>query len=216
MNFLLRAEGFLRPTQPRCRPGPRRTRLFLGRMAFAALSVVSLTACGQLTEPAPSPTVTVTVTKTLAGPAAPARSTPSPTSAGLSRRYDLGTVLSTREIDQQTWVELDRWTLRNTPDSVIAREGITLDPHYGSKYLNYSDSKTYWSPVDPDALLVWHECIPRPGPGMPGLASAPEAAEQWLQRPDRMEVLLVTYDDFGTITRFDSEASCPAKPAQGP
>ncbi len=216
MNIVLRADQLLRPAKLRRPPGPRRAELALARLALAPLLIVSLAACGQLTEPVPSPTVTVT--KTVAGPAAPApaRSTPSPTSAGLSRRYDLGTVLGTREIDQQIWVELDRWTLRNTPDSVIAREGITLEPHYGSKYLNYSDSKTYWSPVDPDALLVWHECIPRPGPGLPGLASAPEAAEQWLQRPDRMEVLLITYDDFGVITRFDSEASCPPQPTQGP
>ena len=48
-----------------------------------------------------------------------------------------------------------------------------------------------------------------PGPaGELGLESTPQDAASWLKRPDPQNVLVVTYDDQGAITRLDTDPRC--------
>ncbi|MGL5828048.1 MAG: hypothetical protein ACRC0L_00585 [Angustibacter sp.] len=151
----------------------------------------------------------MTVTRTRTITPVPTSSEASPTSQTLGRRFDLGTIVNTRKIDDTTWVELDRWTKPGISDGELARTGVPLGAHYGSPYINLSTEKRYWAPVATDALVVWNECIAREVPGPPGLSSAPLPAGDWLENPDRLEVFLLSYSNYGVITRFDSEASCP-------
>ncbi len=188
------------------------------RLLFGLLGVGlvgSLVAgCSSANSASSRPTVTITRTATLT--VTPTPSEASPTSQTLGRRYDLGTIINTRTIDGTIWVELDRWTMPGTSDSELARAGLPIEARYGSPYVNYSAEKKYWAPVASDALLVWNDCIMRETPGPPGLSSAPLPAAGWLENPDRMEVLLITYTSFGVITRLDSEASCPAESQPSP
>jgi hypothetical protein len=41
------------------------------------------------------------------------------------------------------------------------------------------------------------------------MTSKPLSATSWLAKPDPAAVLLVTYDETGTITRLDTDPRCP-------
>jgi hypothetical protein len=54
---------------------------------------------------------------------------------------------------------------------------------------------------------VVNTCVPGPA-GELGLESTPQDAASWLKRPDPQNVLVVTYDDQGAITRLDTDPRC--------
>ena len=181
------------------------------RSALAVLAAVAMTAavgaCGNGGDGA-SPRTTVTVTQGTTTPASPTTpATPTATSDVKGRHYDLGTVTGVRTVGGVLVVELDRWTLPGTSDTDVARQGIKVVPHRGARYTNQNTEKTYSAPVADGAIAVVNTCVPGAG-GELGLVSTPTSAASWLKKPDSSNVLVVTYDDAGRITRLDTDPRC--------
>jgi hypothetical protein len=105
-----------------------------------------------------------------------------------------------------TVVQLDRWTLPGTSDSTIARKGLPITPHNGSRYTDQNRTKTYSAPVADGATVVVNTCV-KSGKQL-GLTSTPEPAKTWLDKGDHDTVLIVQYDAQGRITRMDTDPRC--------
>lgn len=152
---------------------------------------------------APSRTVTVTstspsATRTTAAPA---------TSDVVGRAHDVGTVRRTSTVGGVLVVELDRWTYDGTSDDVLAARGVPVAPHTGDLFSNQNSRRTYTVPVAPDVMVVANECVST-GAAL-GLRSVPVAdPTAWLRDADRGTVVLVTIDDRGRATRFDTDPRC--------
>jgi hypothetical protein len=154
-----------------------------------------------------TPTATVTVTRSSGTSSASPAPEPTATSDVQGRRFDLGTVTEVSTVAGTLVVELDRWTLPGTSDTAIARRGIKVVPHEGARYTNQNDQKTYTAPVAAGAIAVVNRCVPGPA-GQLGLESTPEDAAGWLKDADGKDVLVVTYDEDGAITRLDTDPRC--------
>ena len=159
-----------------------------------------LAACSSAS-PGPSPTVTVTASTSTSSPTATRA-----TSDVVGRRYDAGTVRSVKTIAGTLVLELDRYTASGVTDDALARDGVRIIPHAGDRFINQNDTNTYTVIVAPGARLVVNECV-KTGAGL-GLRAAPEDAAGWLRDPDRTSVLLLTLDDKGRATRFDTDPRC--------
>ena len=184
---------------------PRLTGCGVALMA-TALAPLALAGCSSADQAGPATTVTVTATTgTSSG-----TSTPSPTvtSDVKGRSFDLGTVNAVSTVNGTRVVELDRWTVTGTSDSTLAKQGLKVVPHKGSRYTNQNSSKTYTAPVAAGARVVVNTCVPGPG-GTLGITSSPVSASSWLTKPDASAVLLVTYDKDGFISRLDTDPGCP-------
>ena len=168
----------------------------------AACLLGQLAACSSASSgPAPSQTVTVTATG--------GASSTSPTRARsnvVGRRYDAGTVRSVATVAGTLVIELDRYTVKGATDEALARDGVRITPHIGDRFTNQNDTKTYTVPVAAGAQLVVNECV-RTSAAL-GLRSTPEDAAGWLTDPDRTSVLLLTLDEAGRATRFDTDPRC--------
>ena len=168
----------------------------------AACLLGQLAACSSAS-PNPAPSQTVTVTTTAGAPS------PTPKRASsdvVGRGYDAGTVRSARTVAGTLVIELDRYTVNGTSDDALARDGVRITPHTDDRFTNQNDSNTYTVPVAAGAQLVVNECVTTSG-GL-GLRSTPEDAAGWLKDPDRASVLLLTLDDKGRATRFDTDPRC--------
>ncbi|WP_426563673.1 hypothetical protein ACPPVT_20800 [Angustibacter sp. McL0619] len=150
---------------------------------------------------------TVTVTATTGTPSGSATASPTVTTDVKGRAFDLGTITAVSTVDGTRVVELDRWTATGTSDSTLAKQGLKVLPHKGSRFTNQNTSKTYTAPVAPGARLVVNTCVADTS-GDLGMTSQPISAISWLAKPDRSAVLLVTYDDTGVITRLDTDPIC--------
>lgn len=183
-------------------PHPRRlAATLLGTTALAA----ALSGCGGGDGASPRATVTVT---TSTAPTSSATAAPTATTDVKGRHFDLGTVTGVSSVGGVTVIELDRWTLPGTSDTDIAEGGIKVVPHRGARYTNQNTEKTYTAPVADGAIAVVNRCVPGSG-GELGLESTPESATAWLKKPDSRDVLVVTYDDEGRVTRLDTDPRCP-------
>lgn len=171
----------------------------------AASVTAALAACGGGNAAAPRATVTVT---TSAQPSSTASAPPTATSDVTGRHYDVGTVTEVSTVGGVTVIRLDRWTLPGTSDTDVARHGIKVVPHQGARYTNQNTQKTYTAPVADGAIAVVNRCVAGPA-GELGLESTPQSAATWLQKPDTTDVLVVTYDDRGRVTRLDTDPRCP-------
>ncbi|KQX66250.1 hypothetical protein [Angustibacter sp. Root456] len=172
----------------------------LGATALAA----ALSGCGGAGGASPRTTVTVT---TSSQPTHTATPTPTATSDVKGRHFDLGTVTDVATVGGVTVIELDRWTLPGTSDTDIARNGIEVVPHRDVRYTNQNTEKTYTAPVADGAIVVVNRCVPGTG-GELGLESTPQSATTWLKNADSRDVLVVTYDDQGRVTRLDTDPRC--------
>ncbi|MGN6301862.1 MAG: hypothetical protein ACTHN8_12315 [Angustibacter sp.] len=182
-------------------PLPRRVvAALLGAVAVPA----ALSACGGGDGATPRATVTVTTSSRPTDTATPA---PTATSDVKGRRFDLGTVTGVSTVGGVTVIELDRWTLPGTSDTDVARNGIKVVPHRDARYTNQNTEKTYTAPVADGAIAVVNRCVPGSG-GELGLESTPQSAASWLKHPDSRDVLVVTYDDQGRVTRLDTDPRC--------
>lgn len=172
--------------------------------ALVAACLLGQVAACSSASPSTAPSQTVTVTPT-AG--APSPTTPKRASSDVvGRGYDAGTVRSVRTVARTLVLELDRYTVNGTTDDALARDGLRMTPHTGDRFTNQNDSNTYTVPVTPGAQLVVNECVATSG-GL-GLSSTPEDAAGWLKDPDRTSVLLITLDEKGRATRFDTDPRC--------
>lgn len=165
-------------------------------MLLAAL----LAACSSAS-PSPSPTVTVTESTSTSTPKPPRAS-----SDVVGRRYDAGTVRSVKTVAGTMVLELDRYTASGVTDDALARDGVRIIPHAGDRFTNQNDTNTYTVIVAPGAQLIVNECV-KTSAGL-GLRATPEDAAGWLKDPDRTSVLLLTLDDKGRATRFDTDPRC--------
>jgi len=171
--------------------------------ALVAACLLGQVAACSSANPSAQPSQTVTVTTT-AGTASP---TPKSASSDVvGRGYDAGTVRSVRTVAGTLVLELDRYTVNGSSDEALARDGLRLTPHTGDRFTNQNDSNTYTVPVAAGAQLVVNECVTTSG-GL-GLISTPEDAADWLKNPNRTSVLLLTLDDKGRATRFDTDPRC--------
>ncbi|MGN6611619.1 MAG: hypothetical protein ACTHLJ_07565 [Angustibacter sp.] len=182
-------------------PHPRRV---AGALLAATALTAALSGCGGADGASPRTTVTVTTSATPTGSATPA---PTATSDVKGRRYDLGTVTDVSTVAGVTVIELDRWTLPGTSDTDVARNGIKVVPHRDVRYTNQNTEKTYTAPVADGAIAVVNRCVPGTG-GELGLESTPQSATTWLKNADSRDVLVVTYDDQGRVTRLDTDPRC--------
>lgn len=180
---------------------PRRVAAaLLGATAFTA----ALSGCGGGDGASPRTTVTVT---TSTRPTSSATAAPTATTDVKGRRFDLGTVTDVSTVGGVTVIELDRWTLPGTSDTDVARGGIKVVPHRDVRYTNQNTEKTYTAPVADGAIVVVNRCVAG-SDGELGLESTPQSASTWLKNPDSREVLVVTYDDQGRVTRLDTDPRC--------
>ncbi|GAA4349617.1 hypothetical protein [Angustibacter luteus] len=186
-------------------PTGRRPAPTLLALLVAAPMAASLTGCSADGQGAASPTVTVTTTST---PSGTSSASPTATSDVKGRTFDIGTVTAVTTIGSVKVIELDRWTLDGTSDSTLAKQGVKIAPHKGSRYTNQNTAKTYTAPVAPGARIVVNACVVD-GSGDLGLTSQPLSASAWLAKPDTSAVLLVHYDSTGAITRMDTDPRCP-------
>lgn len=182
-------------------PHPRRLATAL---LGAAAVTTALSGCGGAEGASPRTTVTVTSSATPTGTDTPA---PTATSDVKGRRFDLGTVTDVSTVGGVTVIELDRWTLPGTSDTDVARNGIKVVPHREVRYTNQNTEKTYTAPVADGAIAVVNRCVPGTG-GELGLESTPQSATTWLKSADSREVLVVTYDEQGRVTRLDTDPRC--------
>lgn len=165
------------------------------------------TACGG--PDGASPQATVTVTRGSDSPSATSTPSPTATTDVKGRRFDLGSISSVDTVAGVLVVQLDRWTLPGTTDTAVARDGIKVVPHKGTRYTNQNKEKTYSAPVADGAIAVVNTCVPGAG-GELGLESSPQDAAAWLKQAKHspQDVLVVTYDDDGAITRLDTDPRC--------
>jgi hypothetical protein len=188
--------------RPFPRPTPASRRALLGTAAAALL-----TGCGGGGDVAAQPTVTQTVTL----PGQTESTAPAEEGGDVEgRSFDVGTVTDAREREDGTTVlALDRWTVVGVDDAVLARQGVEVLPHDGSRFTNQNSERTYAVPVAPDAVVVFNECVPPATAGaQPGLRSEPGTLEDFLAMPGRDEqVVLVAYTD-GELVRLDTDARC--------
>src|SRR4051795_13217808 len=130
-------------------------------LAAAATLTAALSGCGTGgSQPAGAP-VTVTITPTVTATAPPGSSSGPPSSSPRSevhsdvvgRAYDLGTIVDVTSTAGTPVVVLDRWTVRGTPDSTLAREGVPIRVHTDAPYENQNTRSTFRVPVAPGATF---------------------------------------------------------------
>jgi hypothetical protein len=164
-----------------------------------------LTACGAGGDPTTN-AERVTVTESAAPTPRPAST---PTSDVAGRRYDAGTVTRVSTVDGELVLQLDRWTVKGLSDASLAKEGISITPHTGTRFTNQNNDRLRTVPVAPGATLVVNRCV-RSGDQL-GLQSTPQDAAEWLQPLDGKDsatVLLLTYDATGRVVRMDTDPRC--------
>ena len=144
-------------------------------------------------------TVTESVTPT---PSAP--ETPGSDVAG--RTYDVGTISTVKDVDGELVLQLDRWTVKGVSDGELAKDGMSVVPHTGSRFTNQNNDRLRTVPVAPGATLVVNTCV-KSGDQV-GLRSTPQDAAGWLEHADRKAVLLLTYDETGRVVRMDTDPRC--------
>ncbi len=179
--------------------------------AAAAALTVTLSACGSGdSQPSGAP-VTVTVTPTVTATAAPGSSSGSPSGSPsavhsdvVGRAYDLGTIVHVTSATGTPVVVLDRWTVRGTPDSTLARDGVPIRVHSDAPYENLNTRTTFRIPVAPGATFTYHHCVAVDQPMRSRPATLPELAH--LQRSEA--VVLLRLDASGRLTRAENDPAC--------
>ena len=77
----------------------------------------------------------------------------------VGRAYDLGTIVHVTSTTGTPVVVLDRWTVRGTPDSTLARDGVPIRVHSDAPYENLNTRTTFRIPVAPGAAFTYHHCV---------------------------------------------------------
>ena len=147
----------------------------------------------------------MTESVTTATPSAP--ETPGSDVAG--RTYDVGTISTVKDVGGELALQLDRWTVKGVSDGQLAKDGISVVPHTGSRFTNQNNDRLRTVPVAPGATLVVNTCVKSGAPASGSSRSTPpEDAAGWLEHADRKAVLLLTYDYTGRVVRLDTDPRC--------
>ena len=103
----------------------------------------------------------------------------------VGRTYDLGTIVDVTTSAGTPVVVLDRWTVRGTPDSTLARDGVPIRVHSDAPYENQNTRSTFRIPVAPDATFTYHHCVAVDQPMQSRPATLPELAHLQRRRGHR-------------------------------
>jgi hypothetical protein len=181
-------------------------------VAAAALTA-TLCACGSGdSQPSGAP-VTVTVTPTVTATAPAGTSPGSPPSATPSadlhsdvvgRAHDLGTIVDVTTSAGTPVVVLDRWTVRGTSDSTLARDGVPIRVHSDAPYENQNTRSTFRIPVAPDATFTYHHCVAVDQP----MQSRPATLQELAQLERGEDIVLLRLDASGRLTGAENDPAC--------
>ena len=196
------------------RPSHRAHRARRTSLAAAAATALTatLSACGSGdSQPSGAP-VTVTITPTVTATAPPGTSSGSSSgspSADVSsdvvgRTYDLGTIVEVTTTAGTPMVVLDRWTVRGTPDSTLARDGVPIRVHSDAPYENQNTRSTFRIPVAPDATFTYHHCVAVDQP----MQSRPATLQELAHLQHGEDIVLLQLDTSGRLTAAENDPAC--------
>jgi len=194
----------------RARRAPRAAAV-AAAVAAGALTA-TLCACGSGdSQPSGAPvtvTVTPTVTATPSAGTSPGSPSASPSadvhSDVVGRAHDLGTIVDVTTSAGTPVVVLDRWTVRGTPDSTLARDGVPIRVHSDAPYENQNTRSTFRIPVAPGATFTYHHCVAVDQPMQSRPATLPELAS--LQHGE--DIVLLRLDASGRLTGAENDPAC--------
>ena len=177
-------------------------------LAAAVALTAALPACGSGdSQPSGAP-VTVTVTPTVTATALPGSPSVSPStdvhSDVVGRTYDLGTIVDVTGAAGTPVVVLDRWTVRGTSDSTLARDGVPVRVHSDAPYENQNTRSTFRIPVAPGATFTYHHCVAVDQPMQSRPATLPQLAH--LHRGE--DIVLLRLDASGRLARAENDPAC--------